>query len=136
MVFDENYHQAKGRIMRPIADFTAMVEERTEQDVQAAQDRASYLRYTLILCGVALLVLLVRTRWALRATLGGPLEEVHAHITRIGQGDLFTRLWWCRGAKPVCWAGWRKHRQAWPTWTASAGGRGPSAWSRCASRRR
>ncbi len=92
MVFDANYHQVKSGIMRPIADFTGMVEERTQQDVETAQDRASYLRYALILCGLTLLAMLVRTRWALRATLGGPLDQVHAHITKIGQGDFFTPM--------------------------------------------
>ena len=92
MVYGANYHQAKSGIMRPIADFSAMVEERTQQDVQVAQDRASYLRYALILCGLALLAMLVRTRWALRATLGGPLDQVHTQITRLGQGDFSTPI--------------------------------------------
>ena len=92
MVYDANYHLAKSKIMRPIADFSAMVEERTQQDVQAAQDRASYLRYALILCGLTLLALLVRTRRALHATLGGTLDQVHAHITRMGQGDFFAPI--------------------------------------------
>nr|WP_245213926.1 hypothetical protein [Rhodoferax sp. AJA081-3] len=126
MVFDANYHQVKSRIMRPIADFTTMVEERTQQDVQAAQDRASYLRYALILCGLTLLAMLVRTRWALRATLG-PLDKVHAHITKIGQGDFSRRLWWTRGARPVCWACWHKRRPTWPAWTASAARRNRTA---------
>ncbi len=92
MVFDAPYHQAKSRIMRPIGEFYAMVEARTQYDVQSAQEQATYLRYALFLCGLALMVMLVRTRSAMRATLGGPLDQIHAHITQIGQGNFSTRI--------------------------------------------
>ncbi len=92
MVFDAPYHEAKGHIMRPIGDFYALVEERIRQDVHTAQERASYVRLALVVCGLLLLAMLVRTRWALRATLGGPLDTVHAHITKLGLGDFSTPI--------------------------------------------
>ena len=87
MVFDGPYHQAKSKIMRPIGEFYAMVETRTQQDVEKAQDLATYLRSALIFCGLTLLAMLVRTRSAMRTALGGPLDTVHTFITKMGQGD-------------------------------------------------
>ena len=90
MVFDAPYHQAKRKIMRPIGEFYAMVEVRAQQVVETAKARATYLRYALIICGLMLLAMLVRTRSAMRTTLGGPLDQIHAHMTKIGQGDFST----------------------------------------------
>ncbi|MES2584059.1 MAG: response regulator [Pseudomonadota bacterium] len=92
MVFDAPYHEAKARIMRPIGDFHTLVEERIRQEVQTAQQQAAYVRYALVVCGLLLITMLVRTRWTLRATLGGPLDAVHAHITRLGQGNFSTPI--------------------------------------------
>ncbi len=92
MVFDAPYHAAKSRIMRPITEFYALVEERTRQEVRAAQQQAASVRLALVVCGLLLLLMLLRTRAALRATLGGTLDTVHAHITRLGQGDFSTPI--------------------------------------------
>ena len=92
MVFDAPYHEAKAKIMRPIGDFYGLVEERTRLEVQTTQDMAAKVRYALVLCGLLLLVMLVRTRSALRVALGGPLDTVHAHITKLGQGDFSTPI--------------------------------------------
>ncbi|MES2949275.1 MAG: response regulator [Pseudomonadota bacterium] len=92
MVFDPSYHQAKTKVMEPIDAFYALAEERTRLDVQTAQFHALLLRYALMANGLAMLAMLARTRWALRATLGGALDQVHAHITRMGQGDFSTPI--------------------------------------------
>ena len=92
MVFDESYHQAKAQVMQPIGAFYAMVEERTRVAVRAGETDARLIRYGLLLNGLLLLAMLARTRWAMRATLGGPLDQVHAHITKIGQGDFSTPI--------------------------------------------
>jgi PAS domain S-box-containing protein len=92
MVFDENYHRAKAQVMQPIGEFYAMVEERTRVAVHEGETNARLMRYGLLANGLLLLAMLARTRWALRATLGGPLDQVHAHITKIGQGDFATPI--------------------------------------------
>ena len=92
MVFDAPYHEAKARVMRPIADFYTQVEVRTNRNVQVAQQQSAYARLALVVFGLMLMHMLLRTRAALRATLGGALDTVHAHITRLGQGDFSTPI--------------------------------------------
>ena len=92
MVFDENYHAAKARVMQPIGEFYAMVQERTRKSVRENEADARLVRYGLLANGLLLLVMLARTRWAMRATLGGPLDQVHVHITNMGQGDFSTPI--------------------------------------------
>ena len=92
MVFDGNYHQSKNKIMRPIGEFYAMVDARTQQQVQSLQTRATALRYALVVGGLLLLFMLLRTRWSMRTTLGGDLDQLHNHITKIGQGDFSTPI--------------------------------------------
>ncbi|MEO7107414.1 MAG: PAS domain-containing protein, partial [Rhodoferax sp.] len=92
LLFDENYHQAKAEVMLPIVEFYAAVEERTRLAVQDYMADARLLRYALLVNGLLLLFMLARTRTALRATLGGPLEKVHTHITHMGQGNFTTPI--------------------------------------------
>ncbi|MFZ2308805.1 MAG: response regulator [Rhodoferax sp.] len=92
IMHDRAYHQAKALIMQPIDESAALVENRTRQAVENAQAQANHLRLLLIALGGGLLVLLVRTHANLRATLGGSLDQVHAHITRIGQGEFSTPI--------------------------------------------
>jgi PAS domain S-box-containing protein len=47
---------------------------------------------TLILIGLGAVAMLVRTSRTLRTTLGGTADEVHAHITRIGEGNFSTSI--------------------------------------------
>ncbi|HPW28247.1 MAG TPA: response regulator [Rhodoferax sp.] len=84
---DPAYHQLKAAIMQPISDVYDMVEERTRLAVQQAQMRATVLRWILIAAALALLVVMVQTRRALRNILGATPDALHTHITRIGEGD-------------------------------------------------
>jgi len=87
LMHDARYHQAKALIMLPIGEASTMVETRTRQAVQTAQSQATALRLLVVALGLGLLVTLTRTHASLRTTLGGSLDAVHAHITRLGQGD-------------------------------------------------
>ncbi len=87
MLQDDAYHQAKSGIMQPLAEFHALLEQSTRQRVDAALQRALYLRVLFVVLGMALLVALWRAYEALRATLGGSVEDVHKRIVRLGQGD-------------------------------------------------
>ena len=92
LMHDAQYHQFKAAIMQPIGEVYEMVEERTRLAVHQAQTRANLLRWALIAAALALLTLMVQMRRALRETLGGTLDEVHTHITRIGQGNFSTPI--------------------------------------------
>ena len=92
MVFDDAYHQSKALVIQPISEFYAMVESRTRTAVHEGETNVRLLRYALLANGLLLLAMLARTRWALRVTLGGPLDEVHGHITQLGQGDFGTTI--------------------------------------------
>ena len=87
MLHDDDYHQFKADIMRPIKEFLELVDQRTLRTVQDAEKNAMFLRVLFVLIGLALLLSLWRTYRALRTTLGGSLDEVQAQIARIGQGD-------------------------------------------------
>ena len=60
--------------------------------LESPAEQASAVRWALITVALVLLALLIHTRRALRSTLGGSLDEVHAHITRIGEGDFSTPI--------------------------------------------
>ena len=87
MLHDDKYHQAKAGIMQPLSDFYQMMEARTTDAVHAAERKALFLRTLFGLTIVTLLFMLLRINRALRATLGGSVDAVHAHIARIGRGD-------------------------------------------------
>lgn len=92
MLHDDKYHRAKASIMKPIAEFSAMVEQRTLNAVQAAQTQAAAVRTVLIFLGLGLLFSLTRISKALRTTLGGSVDTVYGHISRIGSGDFSTPI--------------------------------------------
>ena len=87
MMHDDQYHRNKVMIMQPIAEVSRLVETRTRLVVEDAKSRATVARLTLILIGLGTLAMLVRSIYTLRTTLGGTADEVHDHITRIGEGN-------------------------------------------------
>lgn len=87
MLFDADYDQFKAGIMRPIQEVYARVDERTRRVVQSAENSATLLRVAFILVGIGLLLSLWHAFRALRTTLGGSVEELHAQIARIGRGN-------------------------------------------------
>jgi len=92
MVHDKNYHQTKALIMQPIAEVYRLVDARTHLEVERAKSHALWLRLALIATGLGLLVVLVRTSWAMREALGGTVDAVHASLDRLGHGDFSTPI--------------------------------------------
>ena len=86
MLHDAAYHQAKARIMEPLDAFYRLSDARTLAAVHAAERQATLLRTVFVLVGLGLLLALWRSFRTLHATLGGRLDTLHTHITRIGQG--------------------------------------------------
>jgi len=87
LLHDEHYHQSKAAIMRPIAEFNALINQRTQNDIQTAEFHAVGFRYAFIACGIGLIITLWRAYAALHNTLGGSVQNVHAQINQIGSGD-------------------------------------------------
>jgi PAS domain S-box-containing protein len=105
MLNDAAYHQAKAEIMRPIGELHALLEGRTRSAVRAAEEFALVMRGVFILIGLLLLVTVWRTYRAMRTTLGGSIDDVHARIARLGQGDFSTPIPVAAGMEDsvLCW---------------------------------
>lgn len=88
MLHDQIYHQAKSKIMRPINEFFTIMDNRTASSVQLAKNIALIFRWIFAALIGAALFMIWRTYVAILETLGGKVDTVHAHITRIGLGDL------------------------------------------------
>lgn len=87
MLNDTVYLSAKAAIMAPIDHLHALVLERTQAAVAQAERNALALRVVFMGLGLLLMFMLYRTSRALRTVMGGAVDEVHAQITRLGQGD-------------------------------------------------
>jgi|GEM_PF-1158574 len=92
MLHDANYLAARASILQPIDQFHSLMTERTGRAVEEAERHALDLRSVFIACGLALVLILFRTALALRAVMGGSVDEVHAQITRLGRGDFSVPL--------------------------------------------
>jgi PAS domain S-box-containing protein len=92
MLNDAAYHQAKAEIMRPISELHDLVEERTRNTVRSAETFALLMRSVSILLGLLLLTAVWRSYRVLQTSLGGSLDNVHARIASLGQGDLATPI--------------------------------------------
>ena len=88
LLHDESYHRAKHDIIFRIDEFIRMVDERTLRSVKRAERKTTALRYVFIALGMGLFYLLWSTHRALRATLGGSLEDVYRRIEELGGGHL------------------------------------------------
>jgi diguanylate cyclase (GGDEF)-like protein/PAS domain S-box-containing protein len=87
MVHDPNYHRVKAAIMGPIDEVYQGMDARTRDDVARAARHASWARTAVVVLAVLLVAMLLRTRRSLRALLGGPANELHARISRLGRGE-------------------------------------------------
>ena len=88
LMHDQNYHSNKAKVLRPVNEFFAMLDERTSGQVEAAREHAaamSSLVYTLL--GVSLAVLVVMLTLTYRA-ISTPLLAAVAVARRVAEGDL------------------------------------------------
>ena len=86
------YHQAKADIMRPLAELHDLMARRTLQVVRDAERQAFWLRLVFLALALGLLLALWRSFRALRSTLGAPVDQIHAHLSRIGHGDFSSAI--------------------------------------------
>ncbi len=92
MLHDAPYHLAKTNIMRPIAEFEVMSEQRSTQAVRVAEKTASWLRAAVILLAVFLALLVLNAYRVLKATLGGTPESLLRHMKQLGNGEFSSPL--------------------------------------------
>jgi len=92
LLHDDAYHQAKAAIMRPIQEFYSLVDQRTIRAVESAQTTALMLRLVFVAFALSLVLMLWQTKKLLRDTLGGTVDEVFDHISRMGRDDLQTPI--------------------------------------------
>lgn len=92
MLYDEKYHQSKAAIMKPIYEVNSMMEEHSLNAVHAAETIATILQILLASFVFGLILSLRRTYLALKAQLGGSIDEVQAQIAKISNGNFSPSL--------------------------------------------
>jgi two-component system, cell cycle sensor histidine kinase and response regulator CckA len=90
LLYDRNYRLAKAAIMEPIDQFYRLLDERTRDAVSAAEQLALAIRVLFLGCAGCLLVMIWRVYATLHELMGGSVDEVHARIASIGQGNFST----------------------------------------------
>lgn len=88
MLHGETYLHAKSLIMQPINEFFIMMDERTSASVTLARKIALIFRLIFTVLAAAAIYMIWRSYQSIIQTLGASVDAVHAHMTRIGQGDL------------------------------------------------
>ncbi len=88
MLHDATYLHAKSIIMQPINDFFMMMDERTSAAVGLAEKMALVFRLIFTILAAIAIYMIWRSYQTIIETLGGSVDVVHKHMTRIGQGDL------------------------------------------------
>lgn len=84
---NEDYYRTKATIMQPISEVHKMVDKRTSDIVQEAENTATLVRLIFVLFGIFLLIMIWRARQSLYSTLGTTLSELHSHIFQMGNGN-------------------------------------------------
>ncbi|MDR2208514.1 MAG: methyl-accepting chemotaxis protein [Azoarcus sp.] len=92
LVHSKEYHQYKGKIMKPIDDFFVLLDQRTNVALMQARDKLSnaqlmFLVAIILLIGEILFLILMNRRH-LRAQLGGSVNEIERVLQEIASGNL------------------------------------------------
>lgn len=85
---DENYQHAVAGIMKAIDDVSASVTERNLSIAQSGDTLSEILKILSILFTVAFIFTLRKAYLALKAQLGGSIDEVQEQVARISSGNL------------------------------------------------
>lgn len=88
MLHDATYHRAKANIMKPIAEFNALVGARTTSVVRSAERHAQLMLTTVIAFGVLLSAMLWLLRRSFRRVVGGSVSALHDAVEHAASGDL------------------------------------------------
>ncbi len=88
IMFDERYHQEKAKIMRPIDEFEAMLDRRTQAAVEAYAAQAN--RYLWLIGGLiaATVLINVGSYLIIRRKVVAPVVLLQGQMARVAAGDL------------------------------------------------
>lgn len=84
----DNYQQAIAGVMKSVSDVNATVTERSLNAAKSAETFSEILKILAILFTFAFIFTGRKAYLALKAQLGGSIDEVHKHVTRISNGNL------------------------------------------------
>ncbi len=87
LLMNKAYHEAKGKIMQPIAQFHQMLEARTLRDVQYAETVALQMRYVFMVVCLTVVFLLWRAYHDFQKTLGSSVTKIKEHLDSLGKAD-------------------------------------------------
>ena len=92
MLHDEHYHQVKEKVMNPINAFYAQMNKRTIAGIQQAERIAFIFRLIFLVASIWAAYMLWRAYMGMHTKLGASVNEVQAHLRRIGRGDLSANI--------------------------------------------
>ncbi len=91
LVYGDQYHQTKARIMEPIGDFMTMIDRRTSDEVTSLNEREQWLEFIDIIAACLLLGTTLLSVLLIRARLLRPIESLAGVADRIAAGERAAR---------------------------------------------
>lgn len=114
LVFGDAFHEAKARIMAPLAEFDQMVDSRTQRDVEAAHSRIVLTSWIIGGLSLLLMAMLGLLHQQLQRIVGCSVPELERVITQFSTGDFRTpiRVSGRQEDSVLGWMAWAQHRLA------------------------
>lgn len=114
LVFGDQFHQAKTRVMTPLAEFDQMVDARTREEVRRAHALIVFASWIMGLLSLLLICMLWLLGLQLRRIVGGSVSELEQAITTLSRGDFRTpmKIPANREGSLLGWMAWAQHRLA------------------------
>ena len=88
MVHDQNYHAVKARIMKPVDEFLTLLDQRTHNEIAAAEATKAGWLYGLTALALALLVTLLLVFWYVYQQIASSLRTAVRSADSMARGDL------------------------------------------------
>ena len=88
MMHDLAYHQYKAKIMKPVDEFFALLDQRTNAEVTAASTAQAFWTQVATVNTVALAALVMAALYLLQRRTGSLLGEVHRIVSGITEGNV------------------------------------------------
>ncbi|WP_044871578.1 methyl-accepting chemotaxis protein [Pseudomonas sp. LFM046] len=92
LMHSAQYHQEKAQIMRPVDDFFAMLDQRTQGEVADLRATGNTYMTAVSLMVLLLIVISVIGIFAIRRKVSGALLRLSGEAHRVAEGELNTRL--------------------------------------------
>jgi len=89
---DADYHRAKLKIMQPISELYVLMAKRTDASISQAKKSAYLMLAASGALLLAMLSIIFRAYTRVHRILGADAATIHAHLLRIGRGELNTPI--------------------------------------------